>query len=657
MKSLRSKLLLVILPVIFVALSLVAFINHNKAKDFLEEEFSDKAEISLEKARSDINKFFEQKVREVEILAHTKVAQSMNAEEAIPYLISELERLQDFEMFGLTHLDGTSPTTFGSTANISDRGYFQETISTKETVVSEVIISRASEEMIVAIGSPIFDKETLIGVLVATVPVESIVQLVSEYKIGDNGYAFLVNKDGTVIAHPNSDLIMETNLLESDNEQLKNIITNALRGETNTTMFNDNGIESYAYYTSIPSTNMGLVISAPHKEVTGNLSYLAMLSFVTAGVILIFSFVVVFLFARSLVNPIKRLSELTTSVAEGDLTVSTSNTYSKDEVGILGSNFDKMVKKIQELLSKIDVVSSSVKDSADVMLNSSTETKQAAEQVAVTINELAMGTTDIADSVTNTTEQMNTMLSTVDQISTFTNEVLNTSSNSKESASRGLQSTKLALEKMHDVRDKVKETSITIDKLDHQSQEIGNIIQMITNIAEQTNLLALNASIEAARAGDHGKGFAVVANEVRKLANETSESADKIAALIKDTQEESRRAVSSIKIGEEVVVEGTETVQEASKAFSEIAGYIDEVLSKNQNIYSSVQDLQRFGSEIGNNMENISAVTEQASAGAQEVSATTQQQASTANQIAGDAENLAELANQLREVMSKFKTN
>lgn len=656
MKSLRSKLLLLILPVLFVALSLVAFINHSKAKEFLELEFADKSSISLEGARNSIHQFLLQKISEVEIIANTDVVQEMQPQKAVPYIARELERLEGFEMFGVIDLKGMATVHTGAEVDVSDRQYFIDTVATKQTVISEPIISRATGAMIVVVCTPIYKNGQFSGALLATVPIDAIQEIVREFSIGEEGFAFLVDAKGTVIAHPDEMLIMEANFLESDNQQLKGIVTKALANETGTSIYEYNQAENYAIFSMIPLTQWGLVISAPVREVTGNLSYLAKLSFVTAGVVLAFSILIVFIFARSLVMPIQKLSVLTSQVASGDLTVSAQST-AKDEVGLLSNNFDRMVKRIQELLGKIDRVSKTVKQSSDTLLQTSNETKIASDQVAITMNELASGTTDIADSVTSTTEKMATMLSTVNAISAYTNEVVETTSNSKKSATTGLQSANDALTKMNNVHQTVQETSKTIDRLDQKSKEIGNIIKIITNIADQTNLLALNASIEAARAGDHGKGFAVVAEEVRKLANETSISAEKISSLIQDTQTESQRAVSSIKIGEGVVVEGTTTVQKASQAFSEIASYIDEVLMKNKDIHNSVQQVQRFGSEISANMESISAVTEEASAGAEQVSATTEQQAAAANQISADAKSLAELAGELQEILATFKTN
>ncbi|HHY22052.1 MAG TPA: HAMP domain-containing protein [Bacilli bacterium] len=657
MKSLRFKLLLVVLPILTIALSLVAFINHNKAKEFLEDEFSQKTAISLENATNFINNYFEKRISQAEVIAHTETVRSMERERFVPFLAQEFERTADFEMLLVSDLQGNAISHEGTEANVQSRTYFIQALETGKMAVSEPIVSKATGVTVVAIGVPIHNGERNVGVLIGTVPIDEMVNLVSNFKIGDHGYAFLVNRLGQIIAHPDKQVIEdEVNIYNSNNEDLKEIVSASFEGETGSRKYNDKGVDSYAYFGQIPSTTWGFVISAPVKEVTKNLSFLAKLSFATAVVVLGFSSIIMVIFARRLVNPIKRLSEMTTIVAQGDLTVAQhTNEFSKDEVGVLGENFQIMVKRIQELLSRIEQVSKTVKHSSDAMLESSKETSQSAEQVAMTINELAIGTTDIANSVTNTTDQMNTMVETMNNIMNYTNEVIETAETSKKIADDGRHSADEAIKKMNEVNFSVDEAREMIHQLDRQAKEIGDIIDMITNIAEQTNLLALNASIEAARAGEQGKGFAVVADEVRKLASETSESAEKIARLIHGTQEGSSLAVQAIEKGSEVVDEGMVTVQEAGAAFVEIVSHVENVLVKNKHIHEAVSQLEQIGQGIGRDMESISAITEQASAGAEEVSATSHEQANSARNIAEDSYKLAQIAEELSELMKQFK--
>lgn len=657
MKSLRFKLLLVVLPILTLALLLVAFINHNKAKEFLEIEFGEKTAVSLENATNYIDNYFEKRISQAEVMANTEALRSMDIERYVPFLAQEFERTGDYEMLLVSDLQGNAISHEGTEANVQSRAYFIQALETGEMAISEPIVSLATGTTVVAIGVPIHNGQKNVGVLISTVPIDAMVNLVSEYKIGEQGYAFLVNRLGQVIAHPDKQVIEdEVNIYASDNEELKNIVSASFEGEIGSKMYYDEGVESYAYYGQIPSTSWGFVISAPVKEVTGNLTYLAKLSFVTAIVVLGFSFIIMVIFARRLVNPIRKLSEMTTIVAQGDLTVAQeTNHFSKDEVGVLGENFHIMIKRIQELLSRIEQVSKTVKHSSDAMLESSKETSQSAEQVAVTINELAIGTTDIANSVTNTTDQMNMMVETVNNIMTYTNEVIETADSSKKIADEGRYSAEEAIEKMNEVNTSVDEAREMIRQLDAQAKEIGDIIHMITNIAEQTNLLALNASIEAARAGDQGKGFAVVADEVRKLAFETSQSAEKIEKLILGTQTGSTKAVRAIEKGSEVVDEGMVTVKKAGDAFEEIVGQVENVLIKNKHIHEAVTQLEEIGQGIGQDMESISAITEQASAGAEEVSATSHEQANSARNIAEDSYKLAQIAEELSELMKQFK--
>lgn len=523
----------------------------------------------------------------------------------------------------------------------------------KPYAISDPLFSLVTGEMIVVVAAPIVKGGTVDGILAATIPVTTLNELVSSVKIGETGYAFMAQNDGLIISHPDAENILNVNLVDSIPE-LRDSHNNAITGNTGIARYHFDNIDKYAYYAQVPTTGWALYITSPVSEATAKLSYLAMLSFVTGGIVLVFTLVIIVVFSSRLVRPIRKLSELTTKVSEGDLTIVVEND-SKDEVGLLGTNFRNMIQKMQALLKQIDDTALQVKQSSDTLVLTSNETRDSAEQVATTILELANGTSDIATSVTQSTERITQMNDTIAEISANADDVMEKSKQSKDSSEKGKQIANEVIKKMEEIYQTVNQTASMIQELDKQSKEIGDIVNVITNIAAQTNLLALNASIEAARAGDHGKGFAVVADEVRKLATETSVSADKIAALITQNQTASTQAVKSVNEGTRVVQEGVGLVREAGDAFDEITHNVQNVLTTNIDINQRIRSINQIGQEIGTDMENISAFTEQASACAEEVSAASQQQAAAANQISNDAIQLAKLSDDLKALLSQFK--
>lgn len=655
MKSIKAKLLMVVVPIVCLALIGLAWINHTKAKEFLEQNFREKSLVELELLNVKLN---DQLLMHVERLSNIATGQemtSMNSDIQINYLKKKAKQYPEYTMLFIANSKGDAHTTEDKKANIADRDYFKKIMSGSTYAISNPVASKTTGKLSIIVAAPICDQGgKVIGLIGTTFSVDYLNKIAGEVKIGQTGYAFLTQNDGLIISHPIPDMIMKSNITKMGIPELVQAHETLQHGESGVVRYVFNDVDKYTFYNKLPSTGWGVFLTAPVAEASVQLSYLAKLSFVTATVVILFAIIIIFIFSSRLVRPIQRLSEITSHVADGDLTIKVDH-RANDEVGRLGSNFNIMVEKIQILLGQISSVSAHIKTSSHTLAITSQETRMSAEQVATTISELASGTVDIADSVTHATGRVNDMVRTINEITDNTNEVLEISNQGKESARDGLDYANGAIQKMKEVHDTVKQTLHIIKSLDARSKEIGNIVGMITNIAEQTNLLALNASIEAARAGENGKGFAVVADEVRKLASETGDFSSQIALLVQETQDESQRAVQSAQTGTFVVEEGSKTVHQAGKAFEEIAQHIESVLIKNKEIYLAVKNLEDAGQEIGSNMEQISAVTQEASAGAQEVSAASQQQAASANQISDDANSLAELGYKLQEVMNQFK--
>lgn len=184
---------------------------------------------------------------------------------------------------------------------------------------------------------------------------------------------------------------------------------------------------------------------------------------------------------------------------------------------------------------------------------------------------------------------------------------------------------------------------------------IDMIINTITSIASQTNLLALNANIEAARAGEHGRGFAVVAEEVRKLSDESSKSAEKIKEIIRFIQGKTELAVCAMGKAHAVVEEQSKSVDETRTIFMEISQSV-EMLSVNANdIKRDSEEMLNAKNEIVEVVNNIASAAEQTSAATQEVSAATEEQLASMEELSNHSRNLEMLSEELLTALEKFK--
>ncbi|WCN37740.1 methyl-accepting chemotaxis protein [Aneurinibacillus uraniidurans] len=655
-KSLKTKLLLVIIPLVILALAGVAWINHNKAKEFLESNFQDRAFIQLDRLNIKIKEWLNQEQDRISNISTSYDIRSGDIQKQMPFLKNKLAEYAEYEMMFVADKKGNAFTTSGQKVNVSDRPYFKKIISGESGAISDPLISKASGKLVIVVASPIHDANNqLVGMLAATVPITVLSDIVSSEKIGKTGYAYMIREDSTIIAYPTKEEILKLNLYKLNIPALTEGINEAKAGNNVYKQYVYKGVDKYAFFSRIPLTGWVVAITAPVAEASSQLTYLAKLSFVTASVVLLFVIVVLIAFATRFVRPIRHLTELTGQIAEGDLTVQTRN-RSQDEVGILSENFNQMVDSIRMLLSEIGEASHKMRHSSDMLTIASQETTHSAEQVAVTINDLAEGAGDIAASVQSAHHEVAIMNENLHCVSKYAGEMNHTFNETAHLTESGEQAVQAAVEKMKEIQGMIDHASKVVQKLGQRSEDIGEIVSLITSIASQTNLLALNASIEAARAGEAGKGFAVVADEVRKLAEETDKAAGSISRIVEENKRETHEAIDSITQGHRVIAEGSDMVQHTGDSFAEIHARMRMLAEKGASITSSIKIAEDNANKVVSDMEHISGITEEASAGSQEVAAVSEQQAASAQRLASDAALMTELSDQLEHLISRFKT-
>ena len=208
---------------------------------------------------------------------------------------------------------------------------------------------------------------------------------------------------------------------------------------------------------------------------------------------------------------------------------------------------------------------------------------------------------------------------------------------------------------MDKIHGSVDDTAKVIQKLEERSKEIGQIIEVITGISDQTNLLALNAAIEAARAGEHGKGFAVVADEVKNLAEQSKESADKIANLIQQIQHDTTHAVEMMGKGTADVAEGISVVQVTGEGFKRIQQSIDQVTSQIQEISAVSEEMSASVEQVHASVDQVAQIVKEASTNTENIAAASEEQLASMEEITASSNSLSKMAEDLLAQMKQFK--
>ena len=315
-------------------------------------------------------------------------------------------------------------------------------------------------------------------------------------------------------------------------------------------------------------------------------------------------------------------------LAQGDLTNRMDGNY--------GGDFEKLKNNINFLADSLGQVLTKVSESVQTTASTTHQLTAAAETMAAAAQEQSAQTDDVASAV----EEMSRTITENASSATRTAEV---AEQNGQIAYKGGKAVEDTVNKMKDIALVVKNTSSSIEKLGASSQAIGEIISVIDDIADQTNLLALNAAIEAARAGEQGRGFAVVADEVRKLAERTSDATKEIAKMINGIQKETQDAVLVMQTGTKEVENGIKLADDAGNSLRLIVSSSQELINMITQISAASEEQSATSEEIAQNVMSISKVISDS--------------ARQIEDIADSSENLSKQTLLLTELMGQFKLN
>ena len=364
-------------------------------------------------------------------------------------------------------------------------------------------------------------------------------------------------------------------------------------------------------------------------------------------------------FSYKLTNSIRGALNIMVHVCDklssGNFIVRTEPSQRKDELGDVHRALYDMTLKIGDLLKEVSKTTEQMAAASQQLNSSSMESANAATSVAQSVADAASVVVQQQTAVTNGADSVASISQSVKSISQETEEISQEADQAAKKAEAGNLVVEKSVNQIHSVEEKVRTTARLVDELGARSQEIGAIVDTISDLAGQTNLLALNAAIEAARAGEQGRGFAVVAEEVRKLAEQSATAAQQIADLIGRIQDDTSKAVASMDSDRQAVVQGAESVEGLRQVFEEINGLVIDVAGKIESMSDSIQHVADQSSEITNHMEQIDTGAAKVADNMQSISAATEEQSASAQEIASASDSLARQAQDVQEKLQKFK--
>lgn len=365
------------------------------------------------------------------------------------------------------------------------------------------------------------------------------------------------------------------------------------------------------------------------------------------------------LFSKGFTANFGRLTESAESISRGDLTRDVAIRPSRipDESHELADLINLMLQNLRKLVRHIKKTSGHLTESAREINSTALEINASTEEVSQAIEQISRGAESQAELVEKGSKTIREMAVSIDLVAARARETAKAARETSLTAQHGGSLANDSLERMKEFFEKQEQIGTQFDTFNSKLQKIGKVADCIGDIARQTNLLALNASIEAARAGEYGKGFAVVAEEVRKLADGSSQSAADIGDMIESLREESRRVLDAIVESSRSIKEGKKNIDVTASAFQEILKTVLDTERK----ASSIADLSMMQMEGSARMvtavDEIARLADDNAASTEQVSAATEEQLAAMQDMALATKELAHLAEELMTVVEHFQVD
>ncbi|MDU1340000.1 MAG: methyl-accepting chemotaxis protein [Clostridium butyricum] len=666
--SFKLKLLSGILPIVIIGMGILSFYTVYKFNESIENSTIKRMTENVNNMSDIINEWIDGKLLEVRSTANTPTAKLIS---------SNIEAVDEFNKNRILNLekdypgeydnaavisfnnDGISRAQYanGKTVNgdVSEKQWYKDLMTGRSYNISNPVISKGSGKTLIVIGAAVKDdSDNIIGDMISAVNISRIQEKINEFKFGENGYSILISDDGTIITHPDESLIMKSKITELDDSDMVNLGKEMLKSDSGDFKFGVGDNKSIAFYKKIPLTNWSVASVISERELFAEgRSLVTTLAMVSVIIIIIIAGIIIFM-ANKFSKPLRKLCDFSSEIAQGNLTCEL-NINRSDEIGQVADTLKNTSYELRNMVIDISTSANEVNKLADDVNEAIKQSLLGSEEITKSMEQISRGAINQAENADKASEITGELVDEIKSVVDKCNYMNGIVNDSIKMSTIGTERVQNAVENIKSI-EKINNESIeqTLNLLE-KSNEIGQIVNVISEIAEQTNLLALNASIEAARAGEQGKGFAVVASQVGELAKQSNEAAKKIENIIRGIQQQVQVIDKQMKFGAAEVANGVETTKSVSENFTEIEKTFKEIESVVLEVFHASNIMEEKAHTTSNSIKEVAGVTEENSSATEEVTAANEEQSASMQQIAETTSKLDELIENLNETIKKFK--
>ena len=662
-RTIFVKMALTNVVILLLSLFFVGYISHKKSKNAMENNLEITSLQILKQADKGFSEYLNKMTQELTILNknvdikdledpaqdYKKTQQYVQyALKSIKESLSGIDNVYYSAEHGAVIVD--SEITDETKLSFRDKDWYKKAKeNTDKFIYSEPYVDAVTGNNVLTISKAVtgYNGE-FIGVVGIDINLSEIETYIHDVSLLDYGYIVIADNNGNIVINNEKNKTFGENLSGFEFwDALKN-------SNQEKTKWTNNGELTFVLQTIDEKTGWRIVGFVEEKEITEHLSSIRNTIFIAVAVFFTLGIIASLILTKTITEQIKKINIGVRKIATGNLR-ERIQVSSKDEIQELAENLNTALDSISGLLKEIDSTSEEMYDSASGIASMSEETHAAVSEVANAINEVSNGSTDQATAISNVTNTVDGLSNRIDDVDKNINNILNLSEVTDKLSDDGLKVLNLLIEKSVVTKQNTQESSSNVKEMTDSIKNINQISDVISGITEQTNLLALNASIEAARAGELGKGFAVVAEEIRKLAEESKDSTDKIKSIIKEVNQKSIRFVDSMEETVNILNEQDESINNTKNIFIEIAESIEPLVEAIRYISNLTDKMNNDKENVKKEIDNISVISQDVASVSEEVTASAEEVTATMDELTEYADKLDGIAENLKEKLNKFE--